>query len=315
MDYKDYYKILGVDKKASQSEIKSAFRKLAVKYHPDKNSGDKAAEAKFKEINEANEVLSDPEKRKKYDTLGENWRNYQQQGGSGQDFDWSKYASRGGGGQTSYSSSDFGEMFGGGGGGFSDFFDSLFGGGMGGSSHTRTTRSAAFKGQDMQAELPITLEEAYHGAEKVFSVNGQSIKLRIKRGIADGQILKLSGKGYPGSGGGHNGDLLIAIKVEKHPEFNRIDDDLYYDLPIEVYTAVLGDKVELKTFKGKIKLDIPKESSNGKTLRLKGLGMPKYSKANTFGDLYVKLDIQTPKNLTPEEIKLFKELQKLREKK
>jgi len=311
MEYRDYYKILGVDKKASQDEIKRAFRKLAVKYHPDKNPGDKTAEAKFKEISEANEVLSDPEKRKKYDMLGENWNNYQQQGGNAQDFDWSRYGNPGsGGGQTFYSSSDFGEMFGGSEGGFSDFFDTVFGGQSG--ARKKTTRTMQFKGQDAHAELPVTLDEAYHGAEKIFSINDQSIKLKIKRGIADEQTLRLAGKGYPGMNGGVNGDLMITIRVDKHPLFNRIDDDLYCDLPVDLYTAVLGGKEELKTFKGKIKLDIPKEASNGKTLRLKGLGMPVYGKTNQFGDLYVKIDIQTPKNLTPQEIKLFKELAGLR---
>jgi len=312
MEYRDYYKILGVDKKASQDEIKRAFRKLAVKYHPDKNPGDKTAEAKFKEISEANEVLSDPEKRKKYDMLGENWNNYQQQGGNAQDFDWSRYGNPGsGGGQTFYSSSDFGEMFGGSEGGFSDFFDTLFSG-QGGGSRRKSSKTMQFKGQDAHAGLPVSLDESYHGAEKVFSINDQSIKLKIKRGIADGQTLRLAGKGYPGMNGGANGDLMITIRVDKHPLFNRIDDDLYCDLPVDLYTAVLGGKEELKTFKGKIKLDIPKEASNGKTLRLKGLGMPVYGKTNQFGDLYVKIDIQTPKNLTPQEIKLFKELAGLR---
>jgi curved DNA-binding protein len=311
MEYRDYYKILGVDKKASQDEIKKAFRKLAVKYHPDKNAGDKTAEAKFKEISEANEVLSDSEKRRKYDTLGENWQHYQQQGGNAQDFDWSRYGNPGAGGGQTFSSSDFGGMFGGGEGGFSDFFDTLFRG-QGGGSRRKSSKTMHFKGQDAHAELPVTLDEAYHGAEKIFSINDQSIKLKIKRGIADGQTLRLAGKGYPGMNGGANGDLMITIRVDKHPLFNRIDDDLYCDLPVDLYTAVLGGKEELKTFKGKIKLDIPIEASNGKTLRLKGLGMPVYGKTNQFGDLYVKIDIQTPKNLTPQEIKLFKELAALR---
>lgn len=316
MDYKDYYKILGVDKKASQAEIKSAFRKLAVKYHPDKNAGDKTAESKFQEISEANEVLSDTEKRKKYDTLGANWNQYQQQGGTGQDFDWSEYMNQGHGGtsgQTYYSTGggNFGSAFGGQG-GFSDFFESIFGGA--GSQGGKRTRMSSYKGEDMHAELPITLEEAYHGTEKIFQVNGQSIKLKVKRGIADGQILKLAGKGYAGQGGAANGDLLITLRVQKDPDFNRVDDDLYTDLQVDLYTAILGGKIELKTFKGKIKLDIAKETSNGKTLRLKGLGMPVYGKTNHFGDLYVKIEVQTPKNLTTEEIKLFKELQSLKDK-
>jgi len=309
MEYKDYYKILGVDKKASKDEIKKAFRKLAIKYHPDKNQGDKTAEAKFKEINEANEVLSDPEKRKKYDALGENWQYYQQQGGSADQFDWSRYANPGTGGsnQTFYSS-DLGSMFGGEQGGFSDFFETLFTGSQGRTSRARQQ----FKGQDLQAELLITLEEAYKGVEKVFEINGQSIKLKIKRGVSDGQVLKLGGKGYAGIHGGPNGDLLISVKIQKHPIFNRIDDDLYCDLPVDIYTAILGGKTELAAFKGKIRIDIPKETSNGKTLRLNGLGMPKYGKTNQFGDLYVKIEIQTLKNLSENEISMFKELQSLR---
>ncbi|MBZ0202229.1 MAG: J domain-containing protein [Ignavibacteria bacterium] len=314
MEYKDYYKSLGVSKSATQDEIKKAFRKLALKYHPDKNAGDKTAEAKFKEVNEANEVLGDPAKRKQYDQLGSNWKNYQQPGGgSSGGFDWGKYQQQGG--QTQYTDfGDFSSSFGGGGqGGFSDFFEAFFGGaGMGGSKQRGGKRSQQLKGENMQAELPVTLEEAFKGAEKIFEINGQTIKLRVKKGVTDGQKLSLPGKGYPGQGGGPAGDLLIIIKVQKHPLYNRIDDDLYLDLPVDIYTAVLGGKIDLSTFKGKTKISIPPETSNGKTLRLGGLGMPKYGKENQHGDMYVKVDLQTPKNLTPEELKLFKQLADLR---
>jgi curved DNA-binding protein len=317
MDYKDYYKILGVEKSASQDEIKKAFRKLANKYHPDKNPGNKDAEAKFKEANEANEVLGDPEKRKKYDQLGSNWNQYQSGGG----FDWGKYQQQYGGsqgGQTYYTDfGDFGNSFGGGSGSFSDFFEAFFSGG-GGSGFTGSTRQRGrkmtLKGEDMYAELPITLEEAYKGAEKMFEVNGQTIKLKVKKGVADGQLLKLGGKGYPGQNGGANGDLIITIKVQKHPLYNRIDDDLYMDLPVDIYTATLGGKIDVTTLKGKIKINIPPEASNGKTLRLAGLGMPKYGKESQHGDLYVKIDLQTPKNLTDEEKTLFKQLAELHKK-
>lgn len=312
MEYKDYYKILGVAKKASEDEIKKAYRKLAIKYHPDKNAGDKQAEAKFKEINEANEVLSNAEKRRRYNELGSNWKNYQQTSGQG-GFDWSKYQQQGGGGQTYYTDfGDLGSSFGGGGGGFSDFFEAFFGGS--GFREAKPVGRKAYKGEDMQAELPITLEEAYKGAEKIFEVNGQTIKLKVKKGVSEGQILKLTGKGSPGSNVGAGGDLLITIKVKKHPMFNRIDDDLYLDLPVDIYTAVLGGKTEISTFKGKTKISIPPETPNGKTLRLPGLGMAKYGKENMYGDMYVKIDLQTPKNLTPEEIKLFKELAALSKK-
>lgn len=319
MDYKDYYKVLGVSKSASQDEIKKAFRKLAMKYHPDKNPGDKAAEAKFKEVNEANEVIGDPEKRNKYDELGSNWKAYQQGSGGGGGFDWGKYQQQygGNGGQT-YSTNfgDFGSAFGGGGGGFSDFFEAFFGGAGSGftGSKQRGGRKQQLKGEDMQAELPITLEDAYNGAEKLFELGGQTIKLKIKKGAYDGQTLKLAGKGYPGHNNGPNGDLLLTLKLEKHALYNRIDDDLYMDLPVDIYTAVLGGKLDVTTLKGKIKITIPPETSNGKTLRLGGLGMPKYGKDSQHGDLFVKIDLQTPKDLTQEEKKLFEQLRDLRKK-
>lgn len=317
MDYKDYYKILGVEKSASQDEIKKAYRKLAVKYHPDKNAGNKEAEEKFKEINEANEVLSDAGKRKKYDELGENWKYYQQAGGQSQDFDWSRYANQGGGGTRYYSGSDFGgfEGFGGGGGGgFSDFFETLFGGGgfsQGGGAR-RGRRSSSMRGEDMRASLSITLEEAYNGVEKLFTIDGQSIKLKIKPGIPDGHVLKLTGKGYAGSGGGAHGDLLLSIAIENDNRYERKGADLYTDIPVDIYTAQLGGKSEVKTFKGTVKVNIAKETDNGKTLRLPGMGMPIYGKTNEFGDLYVKVNLHVIKNLSEKEEKLFKELASLR---
>ncbi|HWA06379.1 MAG TPA: J domain-containing protein [Ignavibacteria bacterium] len=320
MDYKDYYKVLGVSKTASQDEIKKAFRKLAMKYHPDKNSGDKTAEAKFKEVNEAHEVIGDPEKRRKYDELGSNWNAYQQGGQTGGGgFDWGKYQQQygGQGGQT-YSTNfgDFSGAFGGGGGGFSDFFEAFFGGAGSGftDGKQRGGKRQQLKGDDMQAELPIRLEDAYNGAETIFEVGGQKIKLKIKKGAYDGQTLKLAGKGYPGHNNGPNGDLLLTLKLQKHPLYNRIDDDLYMDLPLDIFTAVLGGKLDVTTLKGKIKITIPPETSNGKTLRLGGLGMPKYGKDSQHGDLFVKIDLQTPKDLTPDEKKLFEQLRDLRKK-
>jgi curved DNA-binding protein len=312
MDYKDYYNILGVDKSASAAEIKKAYRKLALKYHPDKTKGDKASEEKFKEANEANEVLSDPAKRKKYDELGSNYQNYQQSGNQDQGFDWSQYANTGGGGQRSQSySGDFEDFFGGS--GYSDFFESLFGGGLGGSQKKRRGGSSLqVHGQDYQAEMDITLEEAYKGTTRVFKHNTESIKLNIKPGIPEGHVLKIPGKGGAGRGGGQAGDLLIKINILKHNIFERKGDDLYANFPVDLYTAVLGGKAEFKTLKGVIKINIAKESEFGKTLRLNKLGMPHYGKPNEFGDLYLKLDIQIPKNLSAKEINLFKELQKNR---
>lgn len=316
MEYKDYYKVLGVDKKATQDEIKKAYRKLAIKYHPDKNKDNAEAENKFKEINEANEVLSDKEKRKKYDELGENWKYYQQSGGADQGFDWSQYANQGAGGQRqyTYSGDDMGGGFGDAG-GFSDFFETLFGQGFGGGTQTRgrsSRRSAKMKGQNVSAEMNITLEDSYKGAEKYFDLDGESIKLKIKPGIADGQTLNLSGKGNTGYNGGPKGDLLLKIHVLKDPMFERKGNDLYTDLRVNLYLAVLGGKATLRTFKGTINVNIPKESQNGKLLRLQGMGMPVYGKTNTFGDLYAKIYIETPVNLSEKEVSLFKELSELR---
>ncbi len=307
MEYKDYYKILGVDKKASSADIKKAYRKLAMKYHPDKAKGDKSAEEKFKSINEANEVLSDPEKRKKYDELGSNWQNYQQSGGSNEGFDWGRYANQGQGGYQQYSG-NFEDMFGGS--GYSDFFDMFFGG----SGRTRRGggRSVSTKGQDMQAIIEITLHEAYNGTSKVFNYNNQSIKLNIKPGITDGQVLKLAGKGSAGIRGGQAGDLLITIKVIPDAVFERKGDDLYADLNVPLYDALLGGKVEFETLKGKVKIDIPKECSAGKIFRLAKLGMPKYSRTGENGDLYLTVKIDMPKNLSSKETALFNELKKLR---
>jgi curved DNA-binding protein len=315
MDFKDYYSTLGVSKTASQDEIKKAYRKLAMKYHPDKTKGDKTSEQKFKEINEANEVLSDPEKRKKYDQLGKNWKQYQQQGGSQGGFDWSQYANMGGngggGGGTYTFEGDLGDLFGGS--GYSDFFDTIFGqSGFSGSRKRSGRRTAQIRGQDLEAQMEITLEEAYKGATRIFEVNGQQIKLKIKPGIPDGHTLRLTGKGSPGADGGLAGDLLITIKILKDSVFERKGDDLYADLNVDLFTAVLGGKTQFKTMKGSVKIDIPKGTQNGKTMRLQKMGMPVYGKENSFGDLYLKVTIQIPDKLTSKETKLFEELRKLK---
>src|ERR1035437_415455 len=307
MDYKDYYKILGVTKSSTPEEIKKAFRKLAVKYHPDKNPEDKKSEEKFKEINEANEVLSDPEKRKKYDELGENWKQYQQGGNKSSDFDWERY-SNGGSGRTYTYSGDENE-FGHFGGNFSDFFENIFGGGMG---NNPRQRSRSTKGADLQAEMEISLEEAYHGSSRVLNLNGEQLRMKLKPGSYKGQVLRLKGKGGNGINGGPKGDLFITVHIGNHSAFERKGDDLYCDLNLDLYTAILGGKAEIKTIKGQIKIPIAAGTENGKNLRLKGMGMPKYRKTNEFGDLYAKINIITPKNLSEKEIELFKELQKLK---
>lgn len=301
MDYKDYYKILGVSKSATTEEIKKAFRKLAVKYHPDKNAGDKASEEKFKEISEANEVLSDPEKRKKYDVLGENWKQYQQQGSQQQEgFDWEQYQNRGGQQRSySYNSDDFGQ-----GENFSDFFESIFGGRYGGSQTSQ-------KGGDYRAEAEISLEEAYAGTTRVMEVNGEKLQMKFKPGIKDGQELRIKGKGAPGINKGSRGDIYITIHVPPHPHFERKENDLHCETPVDLYTLMLGGKATIRTLKGTIKIDIPKETDNGKTLRLKGMGMPVFGKEGAFGDLYAKTKVILPKNLTKEEISLFEQLKNI----
>jgi curved DNA-binding protein len=311
MEYKDYYKILGVEKSASNAEIKKAYRKLAMKYHPDKNKGDKTAEEKFKEINEANEVLSDNNKRKKYDEMGSNWQNYQQAGGPNEGFDWSRYSNQGQDGSYSFSG-NFEDIFGGS--GYSDFFDMFFGGTGGGSGRERRTsgRTSVMKGQDYEASIDITLEEAYSGTSKVFRVNNQSIKLNIKPGIQNGQVLKLPGKGGEGHRGGQAGDLLLRVNILRHNIFERKGSDLNANLYVTLYDCMLGSKTEFRTLKGTVKIDIPKECPDGKIFRLPKMGMPVYGSSNEFGDLYVTVKAEFPKNLTKKETELFNELKKLR---
>lgn len=312
MDYKDYYKILGVSKSASSDEIKKAYRKLAQKYHPDKTKGDKSSEEKFKEINEANEVLSDKEKREKYNRLGDQWNNYNQHGSAGQGFDWSQYSNTAGSSRQSHNFDDgFGDVFGNT--GYSDFFDMLFGSGFGGSrQHGRgKNRTQNFKGSDYTAQIDITLEESYKGTTKIFKVNSESIKLNIKPGITDGHVLKISGKGATVKNG-LPGDLLLTVRVLPDSVFIRKGKNLYADLHIDLCSAILGDKVNFRTFKGNLKIDIPKETQTGKVLKLQKMGMPDYNNPSDYGDLYTTIRVDMPQNLSEKEIKLFKELQKLR---
>jgi curved DNA-binding protein len=291
MEFKDYYKILGVTKNATQDEIKKAYRKLAVKYHPDKNPNDKTIEEKFKEINEANEVLSNAEKRKKYDEVGENWKYYQQQGTSDADFNWSNKGS----GSGSYNSEQFNES------NFADFFESIFGGRF-------NQREQAFKGPDYKAELHLTLEEAYEGSTQKFQIDNQTLQIKIRPGIKDGQILRMKGKGGKGSSPGLEGDIYITVHVMEHAYFTRKENDLHCTVNVDLYTAILGGHAFVKTLRNPIKITIGKETDNGKVLRLKGMGMPVYNTTNQFGDLYAKVQVQLPKNLSAKEIDLFKEL-------
>ncbi len=317
MEYKDYYNVLGVAKAASQEDIKKAYRKLAVKYHPDKNKGDKVSEDKFKEISEAYNVLGDPEKRKQYDQLGANWSQYSKAGGDPNGFDWSRYSRQyGNSGQAGYGfEGDFGDFFGntggaGAGGGFSDFFQNIFGGGFGGGR--RSARTGGLKGQDFQASLDISLREAYSGAVRSFTISGQQLRIKLKPGIVDGQTLKLKGKGGPAPQGGQAGDLYLTIKIAESPQFKREGNDVRMDVPVDIYTAILGGKITVNTLSGTVNLSLPPRTSNEKVLRLKGKGMPLYGKAGQFGDLYVKVKVELPQDLTAEEEALFRQLKNLK---
>ncbi|MET7000022.1 J domain-containing protein [Chitinophaga defluvii] len=304
MDVKDYYKILGIDKSATADQVKKAYRKLAVKYHPDKNPGDKVAEDKFKEINEAYEVLGDEAKRKKYDQFGENWKHYEQHGGRAEDFDWSQFGGGRRGGQSrSYGGSSAEDMFGGSG-DFSDFFEQLFGSGFGrGQQQQRSAR-----GRDIQASMEVSLEDAYTGGTKQVEVNGARLNIKLKAGLYEGQVIRLKGKGGPGRKGGEPGDLLISIRLSAHPQFELKGQDIYTDLSLPLYTAILGGKVTVQTPGGSLSMKVPAGTDSGKVFRLKGKGMPHHSKPSEHGDLYLKAIVHIPTQLSDKEKALFEQL-------
>ncbi|NLR79636.1 DnaJ C-terminal domain-containing protein [Chitinophaga eiseniae] len=311
MDVKDYYKILGVEKAATAEQIKKAYRRLAVKYHPDKNPDDKAAEEKFKEINEAYEVLSDAEKRKKYDQFGENYKYYEQHGGRPEDYDWSQFGGRGRG-QT-YSSGNMEDIFGGAGGeGFSDFFEQLFGSRFAGGRRGQTSQGPG-RGRDVQATMEVTLEDAYTGATRQVEVNGSRLNIKLKPGLYEGQVIRLKGKGSPGRKGGENGDLLISIQLAPHTHYELKGQDIYTDLALPLYTAILGGKVAVNTPGAALHMNIPAGTDSGKVFRLKGKGMPAYDNKGTAGDLYIKAIIHIPTNLSDKEKELFQQLSQLNE--
>ncbi|WP_234571502.1 DnaJ C-terminal domain-containing protein [Rhodohalobacter sp. 614A] len=315
MEYKDYYKILGVSRSASQDEIKKKYRKLAAKYHPDKNPDNPKAEDKFKEVGEAYEVLKDPEKRKLYDKVGSDWKRYQQAGASADDFNWGQYA-RGGGGQRINMDDIFGGGRSGGGSPFSSFFETIFGGGdpfAGRQSQARQYQSnartaAPQRGQDTKAEIDIDLKDAMTGIEKQFRVNGERVKIKIPAGIESGKRLKLKGKGLPSQTGGTKGDLYLTVNVIEPEGFERRGSDIHQKVPLNLYTAVLGGELTAQTLNGKIKLNIPPETQNGKIFRLAGRGLPPFKKSGKKGDYYLKTEIVIPENLTPKEKELFKKL-------
>jgi curved DNA-binding protein len=306
MEYKDYYKVLGVDRNASVDEIKKAYRKLARKYHPDVNPSDKKAEERFKEINEAQEVLTDPDKRAKYDRLGASWNAHRRSGGV-DGFDWGQWVSGFDTGGGSYV--DLNDILSGMGGrstsGFSDFFEAIFG-------NMGQVRSRPRKGQDYHQQIEISLEEAFKGTSRILNISSRRIKVKIPKGAKTGTKVRVRGEGGAGQGNGLKGDLYLEINVTPHPTFERVGDDLYTELPVDLYTAILGGEAIVPTFRGKVKLRIPAETQSGRTFRLRGQGMPKLGQDDERGDLYAKVMVKLPENLTPEEIELFEELADIR---
>ena len=305
MAYIDYYSILGVSKTATADEIKKSYRKLARKYHPDINPNDEEAKLKFQQINEANEVLSDPDKRKKYDAYGENWKHaeeyekaQQQQSQNGGFADYTNFGGFGGG---SYSFGGDDE------GGFSDFFESLFGGrqSASGSRHSRS-----FRGQDYTSELHLSLRDASETHKRTLTLNGKNLRITIPAGVSDGQVIKLAGQGAPGKNGGPNGDLYITFVIEEDPKFKRVSDDLYTTADLNLYTAVLGGEETIDTFTGKVKLKIAAGTQNGTKVRLKGKGFPVYKKDGQSGDLIITYAIRIPTDLNEEQKGLFEKLAK-----
>ena len=319
MEYKDYYKALGVEKTATQDEIKSAYRKLARKHHPDMNPDDPKAEDRFKDINEAYQALSDPEKRQKYDQFGSQYQQFRNGGGQPDDF-WSQWTQQpsGSSSRRTMSQEELGQMFGGGLGGFSDFFETLFGSGMGGfGSRQTTTRQQAQprprKIQDMEHPTDITLEEAYSGTMRTLSFeDGRKIEAQIPPGVNTGARIRLSGQVKGSTSNVQAGDLYLKIKVLPHKTFTRDGNDLKITLPIDLYTALLGGEVSVPTIGKPVRLTIPEGTDGGKVFRLKNLGMPLLKKPDTHGNLYVTVEIKLPKHLTQAEKDKFEELKKMR---
>lgn len=301
MAFIDYYKVLGINKSATTAEIKKAYRKLARKHHPDVNPNDKVSEQKFKEINEANEVLSHPENRKKYDKYGKDWQH-------GEAYEQAQRQQQS---QRQYQQQGHGD-FGGGNfsdGEFSDFFESMFGGG--GASRGRG-RTAAFRGQDFNASLQLDLKDVYETEKRVLTVNGKSIRLTIPAGVENGQVIKIKGKGGEGVQGGPNGDLLIQFNISNNTKFKRDGSNLYATETIDLYAAILGGEVTVDTFDGKVKLNVKPGTQNDTKVKLKGKGFPVYKKEGHFGDLFITYTIQMPTQISDKEKELFNELKDLK---
>lgn len=328
MDFKDYYKILGVEPDADIKKIKKIYQSLAKKNHPDVNPGNKEAEERFIEVNEAYHAIADPAKRQKYDELRANYQQWQNRGGKGS-YDWSQWQQSPGSGSGSHTRTmtpeEFAEMFGdigngygsntgagGFGGGYSDFFSTIFGMGQGtgfdDNMYTRVSRQPR-KGRDLEGEITVTLEEVYQGAKKQFEIGNKRIEATIPKGIRDKGKIRLSGQGEAGSPGGKRGDLLLTIKIKPHPLYAREGDDLTANLEIDFYTAVLGGEVKVKTLAGEMMLKIPPQTQPGRSFRLRGKGMPVLNQSGKFGDFYAKTSIVLPQEMSDKEISTLQELQ------
>ena len=309
MEYRDYYQILGVPRTATQDEIKKAYRKLARQYHPDNNPNNKQAEAKFKEINEANEVLSDAQKRQKYDALGSQWQAYQRMGGQPGGFDWNQWTTQ------TYTASDLNDLFGDGGGGFSDFFTQIFGAAVmrGG---TRDARRASTRGprhgRDREQPVNVSLREAYTGTTLTLQKDSQRLEVKVPAGVKTGSKVRVPGQGEAGREGGAAGDLFLVVNVQPDAHFERDGDDLKTEAVVDLYTLILGGEAAVKTPGGSISLKIPPETQSGRTFRLRGQGMPDVRDPARRGDLLVKVQARLPQQLSADEKKLFERLAQLR---
>lgn len=281
MRYKDYYKILNISKTAAPEEIKKAYRALALKYHPDKNPGNLQAEEQFKEVNEAYNVLSDPDKKQKYDNLGSNWEQYADRGTTS-------------GGNYGHSRRDSV---------FSDFFESIFG-------FAEPTGRRRTKGHDYKANISISLEDAFHGTSRIINANGKRLNVNLKPGIKDGQVLKMTHHGAPGTNGGKPGDLYVTVNVNKHRKFTRKENDLYADEPLNAITAMLGGNLTVGAIDKSVKINIPEGTDSNKTFRLKNMGMPDYNKPGSRGDYYARVVITVPKNLSETEKNTLRNLKR-----
>lgn len=301
MEFIDYYKVLGLDRSATKEDIKKAYRKLARKYHPDLNPNDTAAQKKFQQVNEAHEVLIDPEKRKKYDQYGKDWQHAEDFEKANSQQTYQGQHTGGFGGAGGFAGGGFEE------GDFSDFFESMFGGATRGGR-----RTAGFRGQDYNAELQLPLTEVYKPHKRTLTVNGKNIRISIPAGVENGQTIRIKGYGGEGINGGPNGDLFISFNILNNTDFKREGQDLYKEVDLDIFTAILGGEITVDTFDGKVKLNVKPETQNGTKVKLKGKGFPLYKSQDQYGDLYITYSIQIPTDLGTREKELLQELQKIR---